>query len=255
MAKSKSKKKGKLNSQPSSPHIDIGDFVDGRDDEQIRAPVWRGRCDGEQVRAPLWRGRRDSEQVRAPVWRGRDDKLNFDIYRFKYQFLSSYQNVNGDGPYILLRKDMRNSGEIDCALNGFGNAFFPPSYLFNHYRFSLVHEFEKPNDETSLNLMNSCPAAVLEKYPNIIFAYGYSHFHSCFNVLQELDHMQVKDLKTTIYLITPTSPELDVTKPQDMVRPGSLSLLAEAYDRCIQRKHTYEMRASSSTHVSTLGSF
>uniref|UniRef100_A0A0D3CH15 tRNAHis guanylyltransferase catalytic domain-containing protein n=1 Tax=Brassica oleracea var. oleracea TaxID=109376 RepID=A0A0D3CH15_BRAOL len=174
MAKSKSKKKGKLNSQPSSPHIDIGDFVDGRDDEQIRAPVWRGR----------------------------DDKLNFDIYRF-----------------------------------------------------SLVHEFEKPNDETSLNLMNSCPAAVLEEYPNIIFAYGYSHFHSCFNVLQELDHMQVKDLKTTIYLITPTSPELDVTKPQDMVRPGSLSLLAEAYDRCIQRKHTYEMRASSSTHVSTLGSF
>ncbi|KAF3606756.1 hypothetical protein DY000_02049091 [Brassica cretica] len=166
MAKSKSKKKGKLNSQPSSPHIDIGDFVDGRDDEQIRAPVWRRRCDGEQVRAPLWRGRRDGEHVRAPVWRGRDDKLNFDIYRF-----------------------------------------------------SLVHEFEKPNDETSLSLMNSCPAAVLEKYPNIIF---------------ELDHMQVKDLKTTIYLITPTSPELDVTKPQDMVCPGSLSLLAEAYDRCVQ---------------------
>ncbi|WZZ86603.1 hypothetical protein YC2023_115182 [Brassica napus] len=50
----------------------------------------------------------------------------------------------------------------------------------------------------------------------------------------ELDHTQVKDLKTTIYLLTPTSPELDVTKPQDMVRPGSLSLLAEAYDRCVQ---------------------
>ncbi|KAL0787131.1 hypothetical protein Bca101_003377 [Brassica carinata] len=113
MAKSKSKKKEKLNSQLSSPHIDIGDFVDGRDDEQIRAPVWRGRCDGEQVRAPLWRGRRDGEQVRAPVWRGRDDELNFDIYR-------------------------------------------------------------------------------------------------------------------------PTSPELDVAKPQDMVRPGSLSLLVEAYDRCVQ---------------------
>ncbi|CAN6865587.1 unnamed protein product [Brassica oleracea] len=90
VAKSKSKKKGKLNSQPSSPHIDIGDFVDGRDDEQIRAPVRRGRCDGEQVRAPLWRGRRDGKQVRAPVWRGRDDELNFEIYRFKYQFLSSY---------------------------------------------------------------------------------------------------------------------------------------------------------------------
>ncbi|KAG5386157.1 hypothetical protein IGI04_037627 [Brassica rapa subsp. trilocularis] len=109
MAKSKSKKKGKLNSQLYSPHIDIGDFVDGREDEQIRAPVWRGRCDGEQVRDPLCRRRRDGEQVRAPLWRGRDDELNFDIYMFKYQFLSSYQNVNRDGPYILLRKDMRRA--------------------------------------------------------------------------------------------------------------------------------------------------
>ncbi|KAH0927399.1 hypothetical protein HID58_019655, partial [Brassica napus] len=97
IAKSKSKKKGKLNSQLYSPHIDIGDFVDGREDEQIRAPVWRGRCDGEQVRDPLCRGRRDGEQVRAPLWSGRDDELNFDIYMFKYQFLSSYQNVNRDG--------------------------------------------------------------------------------------------------------------------------------------------------------------
>ncbi|CAF1698326.1 unnamed protein product, partial [Brassica oleracea] len=36
MAKSKSKKKGNLNSQPSSPQIDNRDFVDGRDNEQIR---------------------------------------------------------------------------------------------------------------------------------------------------------------------------------------------------------------------------
>nr|AKI05728.1 truncated ICARUS1 [Arabidopsis thaliana] len=41
-------------------------------------------------------------------------------------------------------------------------------------RFSQVHEFEKPNDETALNLMNSCSAAVLEEFPDIIFAYGYS---------------------------------------------------------------------------------
>ncbi|KAL0696145.1 hypothetical protein Bca4012_063325 [Brassica carinata] len=38
----------------------------------------------------------------------------------------------------------------------------------------LVHEFEKPNDEAALNLMNSCSALVLEEYPDIIFAYGYS---------------------------------------------------------------------------------
>ncbi|KAL0847071.1 hypothetical protein Bca101_020317 [Brassica carinata] len=38
------------------------------------------------------------------------------------------------------------------------------SYLLNHYRFSQVHEFEKPNDEAALNLMNSCSASVLEEY-------------------------------------------------------------------------------------------
>ncbi|CAF2157766.1 unnamed protein product [Brassica napus] len=31
-----------------------------------------------------------------------------------------------------------------------------------------------------------------------------------------------------------TSPELDVKKPQDIVRLGSLSLLVKAYDRGIQ---------------------
>ncbi|WZY92724.1 hypothetical protein YC2023_065053 [Brassica napus] len=41
-------------------------------------------------------------------------------------------------------------------------------------RFSQVHEFEKPNDEAALNLLNSCSAAVLEEFPDIIFAYGYS---------------------------------------------------------------------------------
>lgn len=41
-------------------------------------------------------------------------------------------------------------------------------------RFSEVNEFEKPNDEKALNLMNCCAIAVLEKYPDIIFAYGYS---------------------------------------------------------------------------------
>ncbi|KAG2292643.1 hypothetical protein Bca52824_039312 [Brassica carinata] len=45
-----------------------------------------------------------------------------------------------------------------------------------------------------------------------------------YNIQNELDHTQAKDLKTTIYLLTPTSPELDVKKPQDIV----------PYDRCVQ---------------------
>ncbi|KAF2581505.1 hypothetical protein F2Q68_00001263 [Brassica cretica] len=53
-------------------------------------------------------------------------------------------------------------------------------------RFSQVHEFEKPNDEAALNLMNSCSAAVLEEYPDIIFAYGFSFYtltHSCIYIV------------------------------------------------------------------------
>ncbi|XP_033148551.1 glycine-rich cell wall structural protein 1.0-like [Brassica rapa] len=38
----------------------------------------------------------------------------------------------------------------------------------------------------------------------------------------------------TLKPLTTTSPELDVKKPQDIVRPGSLSLLVEAYDRGVQ---------------------
>ncbi|KAG7568644.1 tRNAHis guanylyltransferase catalytic domain [Arabidopsis thaliana x Arabidopsis arenosa] len=45
-------------------------------------------------------------------------------------------------------------------------------------RFSQVHKFEKPNDETALNLMNSCASSVLEEYPDIVFAYGYSDEYS-----------------------------------------------------------------------------
>ncbi|KAL5751891.1 hypothetical protein ACOSP7_022066 [Xanthoceras sorbifolium] len=45
-------------------------------------------------------------------------------------------------------------------------------------RFSQVHDFEKPNDERALNLMNSCVVAMLEEYPDIVFSYGYSDEYS-----------------------------------------------------------------------------
>lgn len=43
-----------------------------------------------------------------------------------------------------------------------------------HGRFSEVHEFEKPNDEQALNLMNSCAMAVLQEFQDVIFSYGVS---------------------------------------------------------------------------------
>ncbi|KAK6922401.1 Thg1 C-terminal domain, partial [Dillenia turbinata] len=48
----------------------------------------------------------------------------------------------------------------------------------NFRRFSEVHKFEKPNDEKALNLMDSCAAAILEKFPDIIFSYGFSDEYS-----------------------------------------------------------------------------
>ncbi|XP_039049780.1 tRNA(His) guanylyltransferase 1-like isoform X2 [Hibiscus syriacus] len=45
-------------------------------------------------------------------------------------------------------------------------------------RFSEVHEFEKPNDERALNLLNQCAMAVMEEYPDIVFSYGYSDEYS-----------------------------------------------------------------------------
>ncbi|CAH8330933.1 unnamed protein product [Eruca vesicaria subsp. sativa] len=46
------------------------------------------------------------------------------------------------------------------------------------HRFSDVHEFEKPNDEKALKLMNSCAVAVLEEFQDIQFAYGVSDEYS-----------------------------------------------------------------------------
>ncbi|CAD6271450.1 unnamed protein product [Miscanthus lutarioriparius] len=46
------------------------------------------------------------------------------------------------------------------------------------HRFSKIHAFEKPNDENALRLMNACATAVLEKFPDIVFAYGVSDEYS-----------------------------------------------------------------------------
>ncbi|CAO2823794.1 unnamed protein product [Amaranthus hypochondriacus] len=46
------------------------------------------------------------------------------------------------------------------------------------HRFSDVHAFEKPNDVRALNLMNSCAAALLDEFRDIIFAYGVSDEYS-----------------------------------------------------------------------------
>lgn len=41
-------------------------------------------------------------------------------------------------------------------------------------RFAKTHDFEKPNDEQALLLMNECAKAVFEDFPDVVFAYGVS---------------------------------------------------------------------------------
>lgn len=50
---------------------------------------------------------------------------------------------------------------------------FPPLLFYD--RFSEVHKFVKPNDEIALSLMNLCAASILEEFPHIVFAYGFSN--------------------------------------------------------------------------------
>ncbi|OMO75087.1 tRNAHis guanylyltransferase Thg1 [Corchorus capsularis] len=60
----------------------------------------------------------------------------------------------------------------------------PPNFIVvrivgrDFRRFSEVHEFEKPNDEKALKLMNQCAIAVLEEFPDVVFSYGYGDEYS-----------------------------------------------------------------------------
>ncbi|GJV67210.1 tRNA(His) guanylyltransferase 1 isoform X1 [Tanacetum coccineum] len=51
-----------------------------------------------------------------------------------------------------------------------------------------VNEFEKTNDETALNLMNSCALSTCKELPDIILAYGFGHEYSFILRKQETDH-------------------------------------------------------------------
>lgn len=48
----------------------------------------------------------------------------------------------------------------------------------SHRRFSEVHNFEKPNDDRSLNLMNESAEKVMADFRDIVLAYGQSDEYS-----------------------------------------------------------------------------
>ncbi|XAR73270.1 tRNA(His) guanylyltransferase [Bertholletia excelsa] len=78
------------------------------------------------------------------------------------------------------------------------------------HRFSSVHEFEKPNDEQALNLMNSCATAVLEKFPDIVFSYGFNDEYSF--VLKKESKFYQRRASKILSLITSFFTSVYVTK-------------------------------------------
>ncbi|KAK1403780.1 tRNA(His) guanylyltransferase [Heracleum sosnowskyi] len=71
--------------------------------------------------------------------------------------------------------------KIDYEVNDevmFPNLIVVRIHFCNFTRFSQVHEFEQPNDENALNLMNACATAVLKEYPDIVFSYGFGDEYS-----------------------------------------------------------------------------
>ncbi|KAL5202944.1 hypothetical protein ABZP36_013896 [Zizania latifolia] len=62
------------------------------------------------------------------------------------------------------------------------------------HRFSKIHTFEKPNDENALRLMNACATSMLEKFPDIVFAYGVSDEYS-FVFREETEFYQRRESK------------------------------------------------------------
>ncbi|KAK1357703.1 Thg1 domain-containing protein [Heracleum sosnowskyi] len=71
--------------------------------------------------------------------------------------------------------------KLDYEVNDqvmFPNLIVVRIHLGNFTIFSQVHEFEQPNDENALNLMNACATVVLKEYPDIVFSYGFRDEYS-----------------------------------------------------------------------------
>jgi len=58
-------------------------------------------------------------------------------------------------------------------------------------QFSLIHSFDKPNDETALRLMNASASLMMEQFSDIIFCYGFSNEYSF--VFQENTELYQRD--------------------------------------------------------------
>lgn len=50
------------------------------------------------------------------------------------------------------------------------------------HRFTAMHNYEKPNDDKGIRLMNKCAECVMEEFHDVILAYGESDEFRCARV-------------------------------------------------------------------------
>ncbi|KAH7860437.1 hypothetical protein Vadar_013408 [Vaccinium darrowii] len=98
-------------------------------------------------------------------------------------------------------------------------------------RFSDDHKFERPNDEKALDLMNSCAAAVLEEYPDIVFSYGFMDEYSF--VLKKKSKFYKRRASKILSVVVSLFTSVYVTKWKDYFPQMELTLAPSFQSRII----------------------
>ncbi|XP_002066484.2 probable tRNA(His) guanylyltransferase [Drosophila willistoni] len=83
------------------------------------------------------------------------------------------------------------------------------------HKFSKIHDFEKPNDENALNLMNAAAIAVMEEFRDIVLAYGQSDEYS-FVFRKETQAFKRRSAKLLTYVTSLFSTNYVMQWPQWM---------------------------------------
>ncbi|KAF9618438.1 hypothetical protein IFM89_001161 [Coptis chinensis] len=87
---------------------------------------------------------------------------------------------------LNLLRNVHSSNVYECMKNEteVKNKLLPYTWIVvridgrHFHQFSDMHDFDKPNDSKALGLMNACVVALLEKFKDVIFAYGVSDEYS-----------------------------------------------------------------------------
>ncbi|XP_030377636.1 probable tRNA(His) guanylyltransferase [Scaptodrosophila lebanonensis] len=86
------------------------------------------------------------------------------------------------------------------------------------HKFSKVHDFEKPNDENALNVMNAAAVTVMQEFRDIVLAYGQSDEYS-FVFRKETTAFKRRSAKLLTYVTSLFSSSYVLRWPHWMSQP------------------------------------